>query len=159
MHGYTQKRLLPLFALLLAIPAAADWRKDGTDAEKLSNLTTLVPGTSHWMAEMGERYQNIYWAAKQEKWKFTQYQAEEIEKLVKIVMLARPKRAASAQTFLDNVFPGLNEAIDKMSWKAFEPAFVNMHGQCMACHAREDHAFVTIPLEPATAHSPVLNLK
>lgn len=159
MTGFTLKALLSSLVLLVALPANADWRKDGSDAEKLSNLAELVPGTSHWMAEMGERYQNIYWAAKQEKWEFAQYQAEEIEKLLEIVMLARPKRAASAKIFMDNVFPEINQAIDKNTWEAFEPAFIKMHGECMACHTREDHAFVAIPLEPATAHSPVLNMK
>ena len=133
--------------------------QDGSDAEKLHDLTTLVPGAAHWMAEMGERYQNIYWAAKQEKWEFTMYQAEEIEKLIKTLMLARPARTGSAKIFHEKVLPALNEAIEKQTWEAFEPAFKALHSECMACHAREEHAFVTIPLEPVTASSPVLNMK
>ena len=62
---------------------AADWRKEGTPEEQQANLVKLVPGASHWMIEMGERYKNLYWAARQEKWAFAAYQAEEIEKLVR----------------------------------------------------------------------------
>ena len=137
----------------------ADWRKEASDEEKLKNLVGLVPGTAHWMAEMGDRYQNLYWAAKQEKWEFAIYQSEEIEKLIKVVQIARPKRAASAQQFIDAVFPMLNEAIDRKAWADFQPAFAKLNAECMACHVKEDHGFITIPLEPATASSTVLDMK
>ena len=55
---------------------------EGDDAERLQKLVELVPGTAHWMIEMGDRDQNMYWAAKQGKWEFATYQSEEIEKLV-----------------------------------------------------------------------------
>ena len=73
--------------------------------------------------------------------------------------LARPKRAASAEIFLDKVFPMLHQAVGSRKWAQFEPAFAHMNAQCMACHGREEHGFVVIPPVPATAHSPVLNLK
>ena len=34
---------------------AADWRTMGSDEAKLKNLVAAVPGTSHWMFEVGER--------------------------------------------------------------------------------------------------------
>ncbi|MEJ2308219.1 MAG: hypothetical protein P8Z78_02735 [Gammaproteobacteria bacterium] len=95
------------------MPLQAHWRKDGSEAEKLADLTTLAPGAAHWMAGMGERDQNIDWAAKQEKREFTMYQAEEIEKLVETRMLARPARAGAARLFHEKVFPALNKAIEK----------------------------------------------
>jgi hypothetical protein len=142
-----------------AMASADDWRKEGTEQTRLDNLVRLVPGASHWMAEMGGRYQNLYWAAKLGKWEFAAYQAEEIEALVNQVALARPKRAASAQLFLDKMFPMLHQAVRSRDWVKFEPAFAALNAQCMACHVREAHAFVVIPPAPATAPSPVLNLK
>jgi hypothetical protein len=151
---------LMLSGLLVAGGAlGTDWRKEGDDAERLQKLVELVPGTAHWMIEMGDRYQNLYWAAKQGKWEFATYQSEEIEKLMQVVMLARPKRAASAQMFLDKMFPMMHEATASKDWDRFEDAFDTLNTECMACHAREDHSFVVIPREPATASSPVLNLK
>lgn len=138
---------------------AADWRKEGTAEEQLGHLVDLVPGAAHWMIEMGERYKNLYWAARQEKWEFAAYQAEEIEKLVEILILARPGRAESARIFLGNTFPALHDAVASHQWENFETAFRKLNAECMACHTREDHGFVQIPPEPATASSPVLNLK
>jgi hypothetical protein len=148
-----------LTAGLMMAPAGADWREEAPAEEQLANVVKLVPGAAHWMIEMGERYQNLYWAARQEKWEFAAYQAEEIEKLVETLMLARPGRAASAGIFLGEVFPALHEVIAAKQWGSFETAFRKLNAACMACHVREDHAFVQIPPEPATASSPVLNLK
>ena len=156
----TLRSALILSSLLAAGTAlAADWRKEADDAERLQKLVELVPGTAHWMIEMGDRYQNLYWAAKQGKWEFATYQSEEIEKLVQIAMLARPKRAASAQMFLDKMFPLMHEAAASQDWDRFEDAFHTLNTECTACHAREDHSFVVIPREPARASSPVLNMK
>ncbi len=136
-----------------------DWRKQGSEQEKLEALVRLVPGTSHWMIEMGERYKNLYWAAKLQKWDFAAYQAEEIEALINTVALARPNRAASAEQFRQSLFPWLHEQVGSGDWETFQAAFRKLNSECMACHIREEHAFVTIPLEPATASSPVLNLQ
>jgi len=143
------------------VPASAsgagDWRKQGSEREQLDALVELVPGTSHWMIEMGERYKNLYWAAKLEKWEFAAYQAEEMESLILTVARARPSRAASAEQFRQNVFPWLHEQVRRRDWESFQAGFQKLNSECMACHIREDHPFVTIPLEPITPSSPVLN--
>lgn len=158
--------LAALAALMMMTTAVADdhkqkdWRKDGSDAEKLENVIKATPSASRIMIEMGERYQNLYWAGKQGKWEFAEYQVEEMEALVKLLQLTRPSRAATAQDFLEaDAFEQLEEALEKKEWGAFYKAFDHMRAQCMICHARNDHAFITLPEHPATATSPVLNLK
>ena len=153
-------------AMFVGAPAMADqapltdWRKDGSDAEKLENVIRATPSASRIMIEMGERYQNLYWAGKQGKWEFAEYQVEEMEALVKLLQLTRPSRAATAQDFLDEgAFEQLEEALEKKEWGAFYKAYDHMRAQCMICHARNDHAFITLPEHPATASSPVLNLE
>ena len=60
--------LLLIFSQVLAVANAADWRKTGSDRQKIDNMVKVVPGASNIMLQMGERYKNIYWAGKQEKW-------------------------------------------------------------------------------------------
>ena len=144
--------------LVASASLSADWRDEGSAETQLANLVKLVPGTAHWMFEIGERYKNLYWAAKQEKWEFAQYQVEEIEKLVEVVKLARPKRAATAQEFLETGLPAIQRGVESRTWEDFQPAFVQLQDSCMTCHAKNDHAFITVPLQPKTAGSPVLNM-
>jgi len=153
----------PLAGLLLLLgiapgsTLAADWRETAGDAEKLSNLVKLIPNTAIWMQQMGHRYGDLYFAAKQEKWDFAAYQAEEMEKLVRYVEVARPKRAATAQEFRAAVFPMLHEEIAKQDWAAFEKAFDTLSAECMSCHVKNDHGFVGLPNPPLRPHSPVLD--
>ena len=145
-------------AFLFSTQLAADWRKDAGDERKLANLIQLVPGTAHWMVEMGERYQNLYWAAKQGQWEFAEYQVEEIEGLVRRVQLARPKRAVTAQEFLDNAIPSMLSTLKQQDWASFQEGFLGLRAACMHCHTQNDHAFIVLPRDPVTAPSPVLNL-
>jgi len=155
-----KKTILSILCILsVCSVSAADWRKTGSDAEKLKNLVAAVPGTSHWMFEMGERYKNLYWAARQGKWEFANYQLEEIEKLVQMVQLARPKRAETAQQFLDSGIPQMHKGVQAQEWQAFKASFTKLSEACMRCHAQNDHAFIVLPTDPKGASSPVLNLE
>ena len=150
---------VPFLLAVAASAQAGDWRQEASEDVQRQNLIKLVPGASHWMIEMGERYKNLFWAAKLGKWEFAQYQAEEIESLVQTMALARPKRAQSAEIFLQKVFPSLHQAVGSKDWARFQSAFRGLNSECIACHVREDHDFIVIPAEPASANSPVLNLK
>ena len=154
------KTLIVVLLLLLfsVFTTYADWRKDSQPSDQLANLVKLVPGTSHWMFEIGERYKNLYWAAKLDRWEFAQYQVEEIEKLIKVVQLARPNRAKTAQEFVETGLPVISDGVASKNWDVFKRAFVKLNQACMTCHGKNDHAFITLPVEPVTASSPVLNL-
>jgi hypothetical protein len=156
-------RILLMVLLLTASIAAGagaayDWRKQGKQDEKLSNLIEVMPGAANLMFEMGERYKNLYWAARQEKWQFAQYQAEEMKDLLETLMITRPKRARTAREFIARVYPVLEPAIASRDWPRFAKAFEHMRQACMDCHVENDHAFIELQA-PKTAASPVLNMK
>lgn len=146
------------WGVVLADDTAGDWRTQGSDAQKLENLVRAVPSTSRLMLQMGERYQNLYWAAKLDKWAFADYQIEEIEELVKLLQITRPKRAETAQVFLDNAIAPLEKALRTRNWDAFYKGFAGLRAQCMSCHVKNKHAFIILPEHPKCASSPVLNL-
>lgn len=143
----------------IAGDALPDWRNTASDEEKMAKIIKALPGASTLMLQMGSRYQNLYWAAKQGKWEFAEYQLEEMEDLVKTLQITRPARAATAQTFLDTMYPRILEATAAKDWNTFQRAFTELHNACMQCHTDNDHSFVVIPYEPKWAPSPVLNLE
>ncbi|MEW8586974.1 MAG: hypothetical protein AB2531_14525 [Candidatus Thiodiazotropha sp.] len=129
-------KIVVMSAVFLGLPVQADWRNEGSPEEQLANLVKLVPGTSHWMFEIGERYKNLYWAAKLDRWEFAQYQVEEIEKLITVVQLARPKRAETAEEFIDTGLPVIAEGVASKNWDAFKPAFEKLRQACITCHGK-----------------------
>lgn len=144
------KTLALAAGLGLASPTMADIDDEGT--------RSVLPSASHIMIEVGERYQNLYWAAKLGQWQFAEYQVEELEKQIELLKAVRPKFAPSAEIFLDHAFEDYGTAFAEQSWTRFERAFDNMRGQCIACHGRNDHGFIVPPRQPVTAPSPILNL-
>lgn len=144
--------------MMVSPPALSDWRQSSSETDKLQKLIQALPGTAHWMFEMGERYKNLYWAAKQDKWEFAEYQVEEIDKLLHLVMLTRPERAKTAQEFLDRAIPTITNAVESREWKTFEFGFGQLTTACMHCHIQNDHAFIQLPTQPGNASSPVLNM-
>ena len=147
-----------LFATLVVADDDGDWRKQANLEEKVARLVEVMPSTANIMIEMGERYQDLYWAARLSKWSFAEYQLEEIESLVETLQITRPGRAATAQVFLDEGLGGFEAAFEAKDLNAFQRAFKNLHAQCMACHVANDHAFIELPEEPVTANSVILNL-
>lgn len=137
--------------------AADDWRKSAPTENKVDNLVKVMPGAANLMIEMGFRYQNLYWAARQGKWEFAEYQAEEMEGLLETLMITRPKRAKTAKAFLKTGFGVLEPALKARDARGFEAAFEKMRQACMTCHQQNEHAFITLPL-PKRAYSPVLNM-
>ena len=135
-----------------------DWRKRATTAGKVENLVKVIPGAADIMIVVGERYKNLYWAARQGKWEFAEYQAEELKDLIEKLQITRPKRAGTSQEFLDAVFPDIIEASASGDWKRFGASFDNMRKRCMECHVKNDHGFVVLE-EPKKASSPVLNMQ
>jgi hypothetical protein len=142
----------------LAAETATDWRKSAAVPQKVERLVESLPNAANIMIEVGERYQNLYWAAKQGKWEFAVYQTEEIKEQLEKLQIVSPKRAASAREFLRAVYPVLPEATKARDWKKFEAVFEKLRHECMVCHAKNEMGFVQLPV-PRRATSPVLNMK
>lgn len=149
--------LLGLLLTGLSLSAPAD-ETSNLQQQKLDQLLAVMPSASVIMLQMGERYKNLYWAAKLGQWEFAEYQTEEMEELINTLKITRPARAKTADEFLQAVFPMISEAAASRNGPRFEQAFSEMRKQCMACHAKNDHAFVTLPI-PKSANSPVLGMK
>jgi len=136
-----------------------DWRRTAPLDEKVQKLVKVMPGASNLMLQMGDRYRNLYWAARLGQWKFAEYQAEEMEDLVETLEITRPKRAATSREFREKMFPKIIEAAGSGDWKQFLQTFRGLRAACMDCHKKNDHAFVILPVEPKSAPSPVLNIE
>ncbi|VAX10305.1 hypothetical protein MNBD_GAMMA25-76 [hydrothermal vent metagenome] len=134
-----------------------DWRKTADHDEKLKQVIKVIPSTSDLMFQMGHRYQNLYWAGKQGKWEFAEYQIEEMESLIEKLMITRPRRHETASNFLGYAFKGYEDAIEHKNWPRFQKAFDKMRQACERCHKQNNHGFIKLQKIPAKGHSPALD--
>lgn len=133
-----------------------DWSKGGSQEQKLEKLVELVPNTGQIMQQVGMRYRDLYWAAKLGKWEFAAYQAEEIEAMVEYLQTASPKRAATAELFLEQAYPDIQDAAASRDWERFRSAFEGLRQACIECHKQNDHAFIHLPAAPRSFASVAL---
>jgi hypothetical protein len=152
------KWIVVTLAGLLACSAALadDWRREGSDAEKLEQLIRAMPNTAALMLQVGDRYNNLYWAARQGQWEYAGYQLAEMQGVLRRNMVTRPGRAEDLQAFMDDGFEGMEAAIEARNDELFLRAFEHMRGQCMACHAASGYEFIRLPAQPPRPDNPAL---
>lgn len=132
---------------------AEGWLK-GDETQKFETVAKQLRGFDMAMVETGYRYQELYWAGKDENWEYAAYQAEKIRTAIENGLERRPKRAESAQNFLNIALPEINNAIAKKDTTQFRQSFEMLTANCMACHALEKVPFFTVKT-PVDRQSPI----
>ncbi len=143
-----KKSVLYLSSILLIVvlnsckhdTAQGDWIK-GNEKEKLEKIEWQFRGFDKAMVEVGYRYQELYWAGKDENWGYADYLTKKIEKAIKTGLQRRPKRAKSAQTFLNHTLPDMQKAVNSKNIDVFNNSFVVMTKSCNDCHVMEKLPF------------------
>ncbi|HMO12706.1 MAG TPA: c-type cytochrome [Pirellulaceae bacterium] len=116
---------------------AATWLK-GTPDDKLVQVERQLRGFDVTMVEVGYRYDELVDAAKSRNWEYAQYQTEKIEHTIRLGLERRPKRANSAQPFLNDSIPPVIEAIRSRNAEQLDSAVQNLHTGCIQCHRAEN---------------------
>jgi hypothetical protein len=126
-----------------APPATNDWLV-GTADDKFATVGKQLRGLDVAMVEMGYRYTELYWAGQDKNWAFAEYQVDKIRLALELSLERRPKRAASAQSFLTNALPAVKEAVLKKDPALFKERFATFTVACNICHVMEKMPFVTV---------------
>jgi len=121
----------------------------GTVDDRFDTVARQLRGFDMAMVETGYRYNELYWAAQDGNWGYAQYQAEKIRTAIENGLERRPKRAASAETFLTIVLPAVEEAIAKRDATLLRERLGSLRSTCNSCHEAERVEFVNVG-EPQT---------
>ena len=151
-------RLLAVVATLASAACAAPpsdqpageggWLR-GAASQKFEVIAAQLRGFDRAMVETGHRYQELVAAGRAENWDYAAYQAAKIRTAIESGLERRPKRAASAQSFLTIVLPALEEAVAERDRALFDRRLGALTSACNACHEAEQVSFVRVaPPEP-----------
>lgn len=130
-----------------------DWIK-GTATEKIKIIETQFRGFDNAMVETGYRYQELYWAGQEQNWEYANYQLEKIKITIENGLQRRPKRAKSAEYFLNYVLPEMKKSLEKKDTEIFNKNFQTMTINCNSCHAMEKVPFFSVQI-PTERQSPI----
>lgn len=143
------KTILLLLSILLSCEvtteksAQGDWIK-GIDQDKIETIERQFRGFDMAMVETGYRYQELYWAGRDENWEYASYQLSKIQKTIKNGLERRPKRAKSADHFLSVAIPEMKMTLQKKDTSEFNKQFTAFTNSCISCHNREKVPFFSV---------------
>lgn len=133
--------------------AQGDWIK-GTQTEQIKTIEKQFRGFDNAMVETGYRYQELYWAGQDKNWEYADYQLEKIKIAIENGLERRPKRAQSAEHFLNYVLPEIQKSIQSENTVIFNKGFQTLTVNCNSCHALEKVPFFNVQI-PTGRQSPI----
>lgn len=128
----------------------------GDTATKLDTVAGQLRGLDVAMLETGHRYTELYFAGADGNWDYAKYQADKLKTALETALVRRPKRAASAQPYLNEALPAVQSAIATQDSAAFNQAFTQLTTACNTCHQAESVASFTVR-PPRARLSPIRN--
>ena len=137
--------------------AAGDWLKPAPE-ERVRQLERHLRGTDVAMWEIGYRFTELFYAGEDGNWDYAKYQAEKIDLALRLALERRPKRAQSAQPFLNDDLPAVQQAIQARDPAAFRNSMERLRAACVRCHTNEKLPFFTVEL-PQRRVSPVRTVR
>jgi hypothetical protein len=137
----TYPALITLVALLTAstAPFAAD----------LNDVIGALPKFAIPMREVGDRFQNMYFAAKNGNWGLAFYMSKYMNGAMNPAKVTKPQEYELWKSFYEETFAPVNKAIFAKDFKAFEKEYTAVMGSCNQCHAGMGYAFIKVVKQKA----------
>ena len=137
----------------LAEDPATDIFKGPVDA-RLDALAKVQPGLGTVMTEYGNRFVDVYYAAKGGNWGLAQYQLKEMLEIQEVGEATRPAKAPLLKSFEEGYLLPLEKTISAKQWKKFDSLYRDAADGCNGCHAATDHEFIhfRLPAKPVEAY-------
>lgn len=116
----------------------------GNKEEQLKTIEKHFRGFDMAMVEVDYRYQELFWAGKDNNWDYANYQLDKIKLTIENALQRRPKRANSSENFLTNILPEMKKSVDTKDTAIFNKSFEVLTLNCNSCHAAEKVPFFTV---------------
>jgi hypothetical protein len=122
--------------------------------EKVRALSDIQPGLGTVMIEYGNRFTNMYYAAKARNWGLAAYMMKEAKEIQEVGETTRPANAGALIWFEQNLLTPIDDAIIAQDFRQFRTAFSQAEEGCNSCHASKGYPFIQYRL-PEEAPAPL----
>jgi hypothetical protein len=122
---------------------------------RMPAIQRQLRGFETTMAEVGYRYNEMYWGGVGGNWDYAAHMAGKIEQALRLGLERSPARRANAENlFLKGPLPQIVDAIKKRDVALFKERIEALRAACTSCHAAENHAFIRVTV-PTVKLNPV----
>jgi len=117
---------------------------EGDTQTQIDAIKGALPKFAVPMREVGDRFQNMYFAAKGGNWALAAYMSKYMDKALNPAKVTKPEEYMTWRKFYDGGFVPVNTAIQAKDMKAFDAAFKETITKCNNCHAMMDYGFIQV---------------
>lgn len=146
-------RFLIVVGVLLLMGLPGQVRAQDDVQTQLDAIKAAIPKFAVPMREVGDRFQNMYFAAKGENWGLANYMSKYMDKAMNPAKLTKPAEYPEWRSFYDKTFDPVNKAIMAQDSKAFEKEYMAAIKNCNDCHSAMGYGFIVVkhlsaPVDP-----------
>jgi len=136
---------LACVAMALSGTASLAVAQDAKDIQKqVDELRSALPKFAIPMREVGDRFQNMYFAAKGGNWALAAYMSKYMNGSMNPASVTKPAEYKVWKSFYDETFAPVNKAIQAKDFKAFETAYAGVIKDCNGCHEGMGYGFIKL---------------
>jgi cytochrome c556 len=143
MRNCTKGVMVALAALLLT--GSGSFAQDAANMQKqIDQIKSVIPKFAIPMREVGDRFQNMYFAAKGGNWALAAYMSKYMNGAMGPASLTKPNEYPAWKGFYEKTFAPVDAAIKAKDLKAFEAAYTAVIPNCNACHQGMGYGFIKV---------------
>ena len=139
--------IIPFAVIAIALGAStsppapvAEERK----APDLKDVIGVLPKFAIPMREVGDRFQNMYFAAKGGNWGLAYYMSKYMNGAMNPAKITKPDEYPMWSGFYESSIEPVNKAILAKDFAAFEKRYAEAVEGCNACHATMGYSFIKV---------------
>jgi hypothetical protein len=149
--AHMRKSLMLGAAGLLSLIATGAFAED--TQKQIDQIKSVLPKFAIPMREVGDRFQNMYFAAKGGNWALAAYMSKYMNGAMNPASITKPVEYPAWKGFYEGTFAATNKAIEAKDFKAFEAAYNEVIESCNGCHAGMGYGFIEVKKLSAPADS------
>jgi len=116
-------------------------------AADLNDVVGVLPKFAIPMREVGDRFQNMYFAAKGGNWGLAFYMSKYMNNALNPAKVTKPDEYPLWESFYKEKFAPVNKAIMAKDFAAFEKEYTAVIKECNACHTAMGYGFIQVAKE------------
>lgn len=133
-----------LAAVLLALAAGSVMAADAETQTQIDAIKAAIPKFAVPMREVGDRFQNMYFAAKDGNWALAAYMSKYMNGAMNPAKLTKPDEYKTWKSFYEGKFANVEKAIQAKDMAGFETAYTKVIDDCNGCHKKMEYAFIKV---------------
>jgi hypothetical protein len=132
-----------------AVNAAETEQKPGDLQAQIDAIRNAIPKFAIPMREVGDRFQNMYFAAKGGNWGLAAYMSKYMYAALNPAKVTKPSEYSLWSSFYNDTFAPVNKAIMAEDIVAFEKEYRKVIKGCNGCHAGMGYGFIKVVKQKA----------